>query len=41
MCPECGAQMNRASADTTDWWYCPECMDVAYDEEGNCIGPLE
>ena len=41
-CPKCGHQLQRTSGVEIipDHWYCPECMDTAYNEDGQVIAQL-
>jgi len=38
MCPHC--QTRLFYFNDLDYYYCPECLDVAYDYDGNVIGEL-
>ena len=39
-CLNCGKELEHIE-DYGEYYYCPDCLDYAYDEDGEAIGRLE
>ena len=40
-CPKCGTDLEHCDDYGHDFYYCPDCNDIAYNEEGEIIGVIE
>jgi hypothetical protein len=39
-CQTCGGELNHFDEYGIDYYYCPECNDLAYDERGRIINKI-